>query len=135
MKSRYRLFSPVTGWLAAGVSLFLGAIGVYGVVAETVRRREHEFGIRVSVGARPGQLVAMVLRESGVFVLGGTVLGLAISSIATRALRALLFEVRATDPVSIATATALIIAVALVAALLPARRVVRFDPMAALRSE
>ena len=121
--------------LAAAVSLFLGAIGVYGVVAETIRRREHEIAIRVSLGAQPSQLVAMLLRESGVFVLVGTVLGLAIASIATRALRSLLFEVSATDPVTIAIVTALIIAVALVATLVPARRVVRFDPIAALRSE
>jgi putative ABC transport system permease protein len=119
--------------VAAGVSLFLCAIGVYGVAAQAVRRREQEFGIRVTLGARPGQVVDIVLKESLAFVLMGAVVGLATAVAAGRALRAFLFEVSATDPATAAAVTALIIAVALIACLVPARRALRLDPIAALR--
>jgi putative ABC transport system permease protein len=119
--------------VAAAASLFLGAIGVYGVAAQAVRRREQEFGIRVTLGARPGQIVGMVVRESVAFVLMGTAVGLTTTLAATRVLRAFLFEVSATDPVTVAGVTALVIAVALIASLLPARRAVRLEPIAALR--
>lgn len=119
---------------AAAASLFLGAIGVYGVAAQAVRRREQEFGIRVTLGARPGQIVGVVLRESVGFVLMGAVVGLAAALAATRTLRAFLFEVSAMDPATVAAVTALVIAVALMAALLPARRAMRLDPIAALRN-
>lgn len=119
--------------VAAGVSLFLGAIGVYGVAAQVVRRREQELGIRVTLGARPGQVVEMALRESLAFVLMGAVVGLTTALAATRALRAFLYEVSATDPATLAAVTALVIAVALIACLVPARRAMRLDPIAALR--
>jgi predicted permease len=120
--------------VASAASLFLGAIGVYGVAAQAIRRREQEFGIRMTLGARPGQIVGMVLRESAGFVLMGTAAGLTTAFAATRALRTFLFEVSATDPATVAAVTALVIAVALMASLLPARRAVRLDPIAALRS-
>jgi putative ABC transport system permease protein len=120
--------------VASAASLFLGAIGVYGVAAQAIRRREQEFGIRMTLGARPGQIVGMVLRESAGFVLIGTAAGLTTAFAATRALRTFLFEVSATDPATVAAVTALVIAVALMASLLPARRAVRLDPVAALRS-
>jgi putative ABC transport system permease protein len=75
-----------------------------------------------------------VLRESVAFVLIGTAIGLTTALAATRALRAFLFEVSATDPATVAAVTALVIAVALMASLLPARRAVRLDPIAALRT-
>jgi putative ABC transport system permease protein len=119
--------------VAAAVSLLLGAIGIYGVVAQAVRRREQEFGIRVALGARPGQVVGMVLRESLAFVLIGAVAGLTAALAAGRALRAFLFEVSATDPVTVAAVSALVIAVALMASLVPARRALRLDLIATLR--
>jgi hypothetical protein len=121
--------------VAAAVSLFLGAIGVHGVVAQAVRRREQEIGIRVSLGARPGQVLRMVLGESVALVLIGAALGLVIALTGTRFLRAFLFEVSATDPMPLAVVTALLIAASFMASLLPARRAVRLDPIAALRSE
>jgi putative ABC transport system permease protein len=120
---------------AAAVSVFLGAIGVYGVAAHTVRRREQEIGIRLSLGARPGQLVVMVIRQAGMFIVGGTVVGLATTLTTTRALQSFLFEVSATDPVTVASVTALLMAVAMTAVVVPARRAVRLDRIVALRSE
>ncbi|MPY91455.1 MAG: FtsX-like permease family protein [Luteitalea sp.] len=120
--------------VAAAASLLLGAIGVYGVATQAVRRREQEFGIRVTIGARPDQIMGMVLRESVAFVLVGVVVGIASALAATRALRAFLFEVSATDPATLAAVTALVIAVALIASLLPARRAMRLDPVATLRN-
>jgi ABC-type antimicrobial peptide transport system permease subunit len=119
--------------IAAAASLFLGATGMYGVAAQAVRRREQEIGIRMALGARPSQIASMVLGQSAAFVLPGTALGLATALAATRTLRAFLFEVSAMDPLTLAGVTALVIAVALAAVLLPARRAVRLDPAAALR--
>jgi putative ABC transport system permease protein len=120
--------------VAAGASLFLGAIGVYGVTAQAVRRREQEFGIRVTLGARPGQIVGMVLGESAVVIALGTTAGVAIALASTRVLRASLFEISATDPATVAAMTLLVMAAALLASLLPARKAVRMDPVAALRN-
>jgi putative ABC transport system permease protein len=89
----------------------------------------------VSLGARPGQVVRLVLSESVASVLIGAALGLVIALAATRVLRTFLFEVSATDPMLLVTVTALLVAGALMASLLPARRAVRLDPAAALRSE
>jgi putative ABC transport system permease protein len=121
--------------LAAAVSVFIGTIGVHGVVAHAVRRREREIGIRVSLGAQPSDVMRMVMGESVALILTGAALGLGCALATTRLLRAFLFEVSATDPAPLAMVTALIVAAALVATALPARRAVRLDPVAALRSE
>jgi putative ABC transport system permease protein len=118
---------------AAAASLLLGAIGVYGVAAQAVRRREQEFGVRMALGARPRQMVAMVLRESAGFVLLGAVVGLTTALAAARTLRAFLFEVSVTDPATLGAVTGLVLAVALAASLVPAWRTMRLDPIAALR--
>jgi predicted permease len=120
-------------FVAAAVSLFLGAIGVYGIAAEAVRRREQEFGIRLTLGARPSQIVATVIGESIGFVVMGAAVGLTIAVAATRTLRAFLFEVSSMDPATVAAVTALVIAVALAASLFPARRAMRVDPVTSLR--
>jgi predicted permease len=120
---------------AATASLLLTAIGVYGVVAHTIRRREREIGIRVSLGARPEHVLRMVLAESAVFVFAGTVLGLAAAWAATRTLRAFLFEVSATDPMSLASVAVIVVAVAGVASFIPARRALRLDPVTAIRAD
>jgi ABC-type antimicrobial peptide transport system permease subunit len=121
--------------VAAVVSLLLSAIGVYGVAAQTVRRREHEIGVRMSLGAGPRQIVAMVLKRSTTYVLIGAAVGLAAALGGTRALGAFLFEVRPTDPMLLGIVTALLIGVALLAVLVPARRAVRLDPVTALRRD
>ena len=120
---------------SAAVSLFLAAIGVYGVAAHAVRRREREIGIRVSLGATPRQLVRMVLGQSAVLVVIGSTAGLALAFIATRTLRSFLFDVSATDPATVSVATVVLVLTVLAAHVLPARRAVMLDPVAALRSE
>jgi ABC-type antimicrobial peptide transport system permease subunit len=128
-------FTAVLLLLAALVSLLLGAIGVYGVVAQAVRRREREAGIRIALGAAPGTLIRTFVRDTAAAVLSGAAAGIVLALAATRALRALLFEVSATDLPTLAIAVGLLVGVALVAALIPARRAARVDPVIALRAE
>ena len=121
--------------IASLVALFLGAVGIYGVVAYAVRRRTQEIGIRIALGARPAQVTGMVLRESLVLVLAGVAVGVLTALAATRALGSLLYEVSATDPPTMALAALLLVLTALVASGVPARRAARTDAMLALRSE
>jgi predicted permease len=120
---------------AATASLLLGSVGIYGVVAYVVRRRTQEIGIRVALGARAGRITGLVLRELLCSVLVGALVGLAGTFAGTRVLRSLLFGVSPTDPLTLAAVTALLLCVALLAGLIPARRAARVDPMVALRAE
>jgi putative ABC transport system permease protein len=119
--------------MAATTALFLGATGVYGVAAAAVRRREQEFAIRSTLGARPGQIAADVLIHSSRFVIAGAAAGLAAALSLTHTLRAFLFEVSAVDPVTVMATTLLVVVVAMSATLLPAHRATRIDPAAALK--
>ena len=121
--------------LGASASLLLGVVGVYGVVAHTVRRREHEIGIRVSLGAGPRQIAAMVAGGSAASVVGGAIAGLALSQGAAQTLRSFLFQVSATDARTTAGATVLLLAVAFTAGLVPALRAAALDPAATLRQD
>jgi putative ABC transport system permease protein len=119
----------------AGIAALLATIGVYGVVSYSVTQRTQEIGIRVALGARSGDVLRLVLREG--LLLGGlgVAAGLAAAVVSTRVLRSLLFEVTPTDPVTLGAAAGLLLAVAFAAALLPARRATRVDPMVALHYE
>lgn len=128
-------FLAVLLLLATAGSLFLAAVGIYGVVAYTVRRRTTEISIRVAMGAEPSQVLRMVLYESLGIVLAGVALGLTAAAGATRTLDSLLFQMSATDPATMVAATALVVATAFVAILVPARRAARVDPMMAIRNE
>ena len=119
--------------MAATASLFLGAIGVYGIAAAAVRRREQEFAIRATLGARPGQIAAGVLLQTSRFVMAGAAAGLAAALSLTHTLGAFLFEVSAVDPATVVGTTSLVILIALAATLLPARRATRANPVAVLR--
>jgi ABC-type antimicrobial peptide transport system permease subunit len=110
-------------------------VGIYGVVAYAVRRREQEIGIRIALGATAGQVTRLVLREWFSILAAGLAVGTLTALASTRALRSMLFEVSPTDPLTLGVVAVLLAAVALVASLVPARRAARTDPMVALRAE
>jgi len=125
------------GLLAAFASLavVLAAIGIYGVTGWLVGQRTREIGIRMALGADAAQVRAMVVRYSLKLGLAGTVLGLAGAFALRRVLASLVFDVSPSDPALYAAAAALLLAVAMAAAYLPARRASRIDPLLALRWE
>ncbi len=119
----------------AAAALLLAALGVYGIVAYSVAQRTREIGIRVALGAKPGQIVGMVVGQNLRVVALGIVLGLACAVPATRLLRGLLFQVGPNDPVTFVVIGATLVAVAVVASYLPARRGTRVDPVVTLKAE
>jgi predicted permease len=119
----------------AGSALALAALGIYGVASYAVARRTREVGIRMAIGAQPGQVLRMVLAESGRPVLLGAAAGLALALGLGRFLATLLFEVRPADPATIFAVALLLGATALLAGLVPARRATRVDPAVALRTD
>jgi putative ABC transport system permease protein len=117
------------------VALLLAAIGIYGVLASSVVERQFEIGLRMALGADRTSVVGMVLRRTLLLTAIGLALGVSGALALTRVLTNLLFSVTPTDVPSFATAGVILVAVALVAALLPARRASSIDPLAALRAE
>jgi ABC-type antimicrobial peptide transport system permease subunit len=120
---------------ASGVALLLGAIGLYGVMSYVVSLRTHEMGIRLALGAQPGQVQRMVSRQGLTVAILGVAIGLAGATMLTRFLSALLFEVEPMDPAVLAAAATLLLMVAGLATWLPARRAASVDPALALRAE
>jgi putative ABC transport system permease protein len=119
----------------AGVALFLAALGVYGVVAYSVSQRLQEFGIRMALGARPGEIVSMVVRQNLLLVSTGLALGLLVAVPTTRAMRGLLYQVGPNDPATFVSIGALLAVVACLAAYLPAKLGTRLDPITTLRAD
>jgi putative ABC transport system permease protein len=119
----------------AAVGVLLCAIGVYGVLAYSVARRAREIGIRIAVGAQRGDVLELVMMQGMRLVLAGAGVGLLAAFWLTRLLRSQLFEVSPNDPTVMAAVIVLLIAVALLACYLPARRAARINPMTALRYE
>ncbi len=117
------------------LALLLAAIGLYGVMAQTVARRGREIGIRMALGAQAGRVLRMVLREAGWMVLAGALVGVPAVLATTRFAESLLFGVTPQDPATLAAALLALLAVTLVAGLIPARRATKVDPMIALREE
>ncbi|HUR59863.1 MAG TPA: ABC transporter permease [Opitutaceae bacterium] len=132
--STERLFARLAGFFGC-VALVLACIGLYGFVSYAVHRRTGEIGLRMALGALPAQILRMILRQSLVLVVVGVVLGIAAASAASRLITSLLYEVSPVDPLTYAGVAGVLLIVASVAALLPARRAARIDPMVALRAE
>jgi predicted permease len=129
-----RFYLMLLGSFAAA-ALALAAVGIYGVMSYSVARRRSEIGIRMALGARPADVLRLVMREAiGVVAIGGGI-GLAVAWLMTRLMGGLLYGVAATDPLTFALVGALLTLVALLATYVPARRAVRIDPLSALRAE
>ncbi|MFI5312222.1 MAG: ADOP family duplicated permease [Gemmatimonadales bacterium] len=120
---------------AAVVTLALGAIGLYGVLAYVVTLRTRELGVRIALGAQPGQVTAMMTRQGLVLACVGVGGGLALFALVSRFLKAFLFGVAPGDPVVLGVASVVLLWVAGVASWVPARRAARIDPAEALRAE
>jgi len=119
----------------ATVALVLAAVGIYGVMSYAVAQRTQEIGIRMALGAEQEHVLRMVLRNGTFLALSGIAIGLAAAFSLARLIAALLFETSAADPPTFSVVPLLLLAVAVLASYLPARRAARIDPMAALRCE
>jgi macrolide transport system ATP-binding/permease protein len=130
VRTAARMFS-----IFGSVALVLAMVGLYGLRAYTVARRTREIGIRLALGAKPGDAQRMILREGLLLTSAGVIAGLALSILAGKLLASVLYKVSGVDPVVFLTATAVMGAVSLLACYLPALRASRVDPMVALRYE
>jgi putative ABC transport system permease protein len=119
--------------LLGGLALMLAIVGVYGVVAYSVAQRTHEIGVRMAIGARPADVQRMVLADGGRLAAAGVAIGTLLGLVAARLLRGLLFHVSASDPTTFITVAIVLVAIAMFASYIPARRATRVDPMVALR--
>jgi putative ABC transport system permease protein len=129
-----RLAAALAG-IMGGVGLVLAVVGVYGVVSFALARRTREFGIRLTLGARPGDILRLVLRQGLWLALSGVALGFLLTRALASTVAHVLFGVSATDPTTLAGVAILLVSVMLVACWIPARRAVRVDPLVALRHE
>jgi predicted permease len=128
-------FVSVLSTAFASLATLLAAVGLYGVLAYTVSQRTREIGLRMALGAAPSRVRAMVLRQVGVMIIVGGVIGLAAAVGLGRLAQSLLFQLQGSDPAVLGGAAVALTIVALAAGLIPAQRAARVDPMRALRYE
>src|SRR4030095_11719728 len=132
--SQERLFAQLSGFFGVA-ALMLACVGLHGLMSYLVLQRTGEMCLRLALGALPGQVLQMVLRESFTLVAVGLVLGLAVAYSVRRFVEATLFGLTAADPLTYAVVAGVLVAVTLLAALRPARRAARVYPMIARRAE
>jgi len=130
-----RRFSMLLLGVFAIVALFLAAVGLYGVVAYSVSLRTREIGLRMAIGARPGDVLGMVVGGGMKLALAGVVLGSSAAVLLARLVQTMLFDVSPSDPASYALTAVALLVVAAVACYVPARRAMRVDPVVALQTE
>jgi putative ABC transport system permease protein len=128
-------FNAVLLGIFAGFALLLATVGIYGVISYFVALRTHEIGVRMALGALPGNVLRLLMSEALAITVIGIGVGLVGSFTLTRYLSGLLFEVRPTDTLTIAAVSLFLAVVALQASYLPARRAMKVDPVIALRYE
>jgi predicted permease len=128
-------FAMIMLGVAAAVTLALGVVGLYGVIAYIVTLRTRELGVRIALGAQPSSVAVMVARQGLALSAVGIVAGVALLTIVGRFVRSFLFEVAPMDPITIAASTLLLALFALLASWIPARRASMVDPTEALRSD
>ena len=129
-----RLHMLLLGTFAA-IAIILAVVGTYGVLAYQITERTREFGVRMALGAKAGDILRMVVRQGMMPALAGVVIGLAGATLVTRLLASLLFETEPLDPATFAGTAAFVLCAALIACCVPARRATQVDPSTALRAE
>jgi putative ABC transport system permease protein len=130
----WRFYALLLGCFA-GLALILAALGIFGVISYSVVERRQEMGIRMALGARPSDVLKLVLKQALALVLTGLALGLIISCASTRAIANLLFEIRPYDPATYLAVSLILLGVAFLAAYWPARKATKVDPLVALRHQ
>jgi ABC-type antimicrobial peptide transport system permease subunit len=129
-----RLFVTLTSGFGL-LALALACVGIYGIMAYSVANRRNEIGIRLALGAQPGQVRGMILRESTGLALAGIVVGVAAALGLTRLVKSMLYGIQPWDPATLVAGVLILLAVALAASWIPARRAATVQPMEALRHE
>jgi putative ABC transport system permease protein len=118
-----------------GLGLLLASVGLYGVIAFSVARRTREIGIRIAIGARPGAVLAGVMRQGLTLAVLGLLAGFALAAVVAQVLAGLLYGISPIDPVAWSAATVVLLGVAALANAMPAYRAMQVDPSSALRAE
>ena len=131
----HRRFSMILLAVFAAVALLLASIGIYGVISFLVGQRTHEIGVRMALGAKPGDVLVMILGRGAKLTMIGIGIGIVAALMLTQLMKSLLFGISATDPVTFGAVSLLLIFVGLAACYIPAHRAMRVDPMVALRYE